>query len=444
MPVFRVKGVGGRKRPLFKMQRGPAARAWPATLGLLALATAQVAVYESLARLHDLRNQVPEAVALFLVAGTLFLVGVYWVEKFSPGPTGLAIILGTAVLLRLLVLPVRPALSEDVYRYQWEGRVQRARLNPYTVFPAMPGLAWLQDPHHPLEAGKTTPTLYPPLSELAYSWVETVPGYKRIFTALDLASLILLLLLLSVLKQPRARVLIYAWNPAVIASFAMCGHHDSLAIATLLAAHLFIIGHRPALSIVSLSLSFLSKYFSLLLLPVFLKRTRWPYLAIFGSLVLLGYLPFVGAGWNLFKGLSDYAVGWESNDSLFRLIRLAGNSKGQAELIAVTLTAGALVYALRTRMEPLRASLFLTATLLLLSPDAFPWYFSWSIPFLCFYPNAPWLLMSVTSVLGYSPVVAYAGGQAYRDSPFMLALEYAPVLAWLGVQAAREVSARKN
>jgi len=45
------------------MQRGPAARAWPATLGLLALATAQVAVYESLARLHDLRNQVPEAVA---------------------------------------------------------------------------------------------------------------------------------------------------------------------------------------------------------------------------------------------------------------------------------------------------------------------------------------------------------------------------------------------
>jgi hypothetical protein len=95
-------------------------------------------------------------------------------------------------------------------------------------------------------------------------------------------------------------------------------------------------------------------------------------------------------------------------------------------------------------MEPLRASLFLTATLLLLSPDAFPWYFTWSIPFLCFYPNAPWLLMSVTSVLGYSPVVAYAGGQAYRDSPFMLALEYVPVLAWLGVQAAREVSARKN
>ena len=90
MPVFRVKGVGGRKRPLFKMQTGPAARAWPATLGLLALATAQVAVYESLARLPDLRNQVPEAVALFLVAGTLFLVGVYWVEKFSPGLTGLA------------------------------------------------------------------------------------------------------------------------------------------------------------------------------------------------------------------------------------------------------------------------------------------------------------------------------------------------------------------
>jgi hypothetical protein len=41
------------------------------------------------------------------------------------------------------------------------------------------------------------------------------------------------------------------------------------------------------------------------------------------------------------------------------------------------------------------------------------------------------LLISITSVLGYSPVVAYAAGQAYRDSPFILLLEYAPALTWL-------------
>jgi hypothetical protein len=34
-------------------------------------------------------------------------------------------------------------------------------------------------------------------------------------------------------------------------------------------------------------------------------------------------------------------------------------------------------------------------------------------------------------------VVAYAAGQPYRDSPFILLLEYAPVLAWLLYQGCR-------
>jgi hypothetical protein len=45
--------------------------------------------------------------------------------------------------------------------------------------------------------------------------------------------------------------------------------------------------------------------------------------------------------------------------------------------------------------------------------------------------------MTVTCLLGYSPVIAYAAGQPYRDSPFILALEYAPVYLWLGYEAWR-------
>ncbi|HLV94923.1 MAG TPA: hypothetical protein VKS44_07010 [Candidatus Acidoferrales bacterium] len=44
------------------------------------------------------------------------------------------------------------------------------------------------------------------------------------------------MLLLSVLKQPLHRVLAYAWNPAVLISFALSGHFDSLAIVAFLAA----------------------------------------------------------------------------------------------------------------------------------------------------------------------------------------------------------------
>lgn len=412
-------------------------------------------IFVHLGRQPSLKTHVPEFIALSLAAGALYAIAVYVVEKLTLGPLALLVILGAAIVFRVVLLPVQPQLSDDVYRYQWEGRVERAGINPYTVFPATPGLASFRDQGHPLDAALTTSTLYPPLSEAIFAAVKTVPGYKRLFLGLDLASAGIVLMLLALLRQPLHRVLAYAWNPTVIVSFAMCGHHDSLAIVTLLAANLFILAHRRALSIAFLASSFLAKFFPLVLLPVFigrireLRRTEPPSrswldrapvpaaLCLFGAIAGLGYAPFLGAGRRLVSGLSDYAAGWEANDSLFRLVRAAGNSKAQAELIVVVVMLALVFYALRRRMPPLEASLFLTASLVLLSPTAFPWYFTWSIPFLCFYSSRPWLLMSVTAVLGYAPVVAYAAGQAYRDLPWVLALEYAPVYVWLGIQVAR-------
>jgi hypothetical protein len=249
----------------------------------------------------------------------------------------------------------------------------------------------------------------------------------------------LLLALLGAQGRPPHRVLAYAWNPTVIVSFAMCGHHDALAIVTLLAAILFIIHRNPAVSVSFLALSVLSKFFSLLLLPVILKRARAAYAALFAAVVAVAYLPYLGAGRGLFAGLSNYATGWEGNDSLFRLIRAAGNSKAQAELVAAVVVLMLVAHALQSRMEPLGAAFFLLAGFLFLSPNAFPWYFTWIVPFLCFYSRAPLLLVSVTCVLGYAPVVAYAAGQPYRDSPFILALEYAPVFGWLTFQGWQEI-----
>jgi hypothetical protein len=297
----------------------------------------------------------------------------------------------------------------------------------------------LEDSRHPLDTGRTTSTVYPPLSEWSFSWVESVPAYRLLFTIFDLASLGLLLLLLRLVKQPLHYALVYAWNPTVIVSFALCGHHDSLAILTLLLAYLFLILRKPALSLASLALAFLSKFYPLLLLPVLLRRTRAVYASVFVAVVALAYLPFLGAGRRLLNGLGDYARGWEGNDSLFRLIQWAGNSKPQAYLVAGVLVLSLVIYALRRRMEPLPAGLFLISGLLLLSSNAFPWYFTWIVPFLCFYRHVPMLLMSVTCVLGYAPVVAYAAGQPNRDSPLLLALEYLPVYVLLGYAAWREI-----
>ncbi len=413
---------------------------WPATLGLLAAALGMGAIFVWLAKRPNINACVPEFIALMLAAGVLYFAAIYLIERFRPGALALLFILAGALVFRLTLLPQPPALSDDVYRYQWEGRVQRAGYNPYTVTPN--SLTAFQDRGHPIETGKSVPTLYPPLTELSFVWIKTIPGYKRLYTAMDLASMAVLLLLLAASKRPPHRVLIYAWNPTVIVAFALSGHHDSLAILTLLAAVLFIIEQWPRLSIAFLGLSFLSKFFPVLLLPAFLKRTRRSYAFIFAGLVALAYLPFARAGLELTKGLSDYAAGWEGNDSAFRLLLMAGNSKAQAEMIAVVIVLVLVAYTLKNRMEPLRAALILLTATLLISPNAFPWYFTWIVPFLCIYPSPPVLLLTVTCALGYAPVVAYSAGQPYLHTPLMTALEYVPVYIWLAYEGWRGTAGR--
>jgi len=407
---------------------------WPGgivTLGLTVLAAGLAGIFRWVARQQDLDARMPEFIGLLLLAGILYAVGVFWVERFRLGATALLIILAGAVLFRVVLLPARSTPSDDVYRYQWDGRAQRAHLNPYVVFPNSDSLDWLQNPEHPEPPGEETPTFYPPLCELAFRLIETVPGYKRVSTIFDLASAVVLMFLLATMKQPPHRVLAYAWNPAVLISFAMSGHFDSLAIVTLLAALFFLVTNRPALSMAALALSFLSKFFPVLLLLTLLKRVRLSHVGLFVSLILAFYVPFLSAGLHLLDGARNYARDWVNNASVFNLLRFVTGSRARAGLLAGLLVLAAIGYLAKTRAAPLWSSLVLTGGVLLVSPTAYPWYFTWSIPFLCFYPSAAWLLMSVTSVLGYTPAITYGAGEPLKNSLLMLSLEYGPVYLWL-------------
>jgi alpha-1,6-mannosyltransferase len=420
--------------PIFRSYIQALETRWPrgiVTLGLAALAAVLTGIFRWVERQQDLDARMPEFIGLLLLAGILYVLGVFWVERFRLGATALLIILAGAVLFRIALLPARSTPSDDVYRYQWDGRAQRAHLNPYVVFPNLPELDWLQNPDHPEPPGEETPTFYPPLSELAYRLIETVPGYKRVSTVLDLASVGLLIMLLAAMKQPLHRVLAYAWNPAVLISFAMSGHFDSLAIVTFLAALFFLVTNRPALSMGALALSFLSKFFPVLLLLTFLKRVRLAHAGLFVSVIFAFYVPFLSAGLHLLDGFRNYARDWVNNGSLFHLLRFVAGSRVGGELIAALMLLAAIGYLAKRRATPLWTSLILTGGVLLLSPTAYPWYFTWSIPFLCFHPSAAWLLMSVTSVLAYTPGIVYGAGEPLKNSLLMLSLEYGPVYLWL-------------
>ena len=431
-----------------------------AALALFLLAIVLAGIYRAIGRQANLDEHVPEFIALSLAAGAIYLVAVYLTDHYRLGIAALLIVLAGAVVFRFYLLQAPPELSDDVYRYQWEGRIERARINPYTAYPAKPGLEPFQNPEYPIQTAREIPTVYPPISEMVFALVRGIPSYKRLFTMLDLASVGVLMLMLARFRQPLHRVLIYAWNPTVIVAFALSGHHDSLAILTLLIAILLILAQKPLAGTPFLALSVLSKFFPAITIPVIAQwitrgsrdpandsprerssiRWRRLYLAAmaFAAVAVAAYFPFARAGRQALGGLGSFATRWEANDSLFRVILLVGNSRGQARLVVAVLVLGLTVYALKRRLDPLEGSLFLIAGVLALSPNAFPWYFTWTVPFLCFSRSrfsTPWLLATVICVLGYHPVVAYAAGQPYLHSPFMLGLEYAPVYGWLAYEA---------
>src|SRR5215510_7148543 len=87
---------------------------------------------------------------------------------------GLWVIL-VAIALRGALWPVVPSLSDDIYRYLWEGRVALAGHDPYALPPSDERLASLRDPViYPRINHPELSTIYPPLGVAQFALVAAV------------------------------------------------------------------------------------------------------------------------------------------------------------------------------------------------------------------------------------------------------------------------------
>ena len=71
----------------------------------------------------------PQTIAAYLLAFAAYASAIVWLEaggRWSP-----AWAWGTAVIARLILLFTTPSLSDDVYRYIWDGHVALNSVSPY-------------------------------------------------------------------------------------------------------------------------------------------------------------------------------------------------------------------------------------------------------------------------------------------------------------------------
>lgn len=369
------------------------------------------------------------------------------------GPSRLPVVLAFAVLFRLTLVFAPPALSDDIYRYVWDGRVQAAGINPYLHPPSAEALAGLRDDAiHPHINRPDARTIYPPGSQLLFLAIQAaVPdsarGFKLVMVLFDLAAVGLLLRLLGAIGLDRDRVIVYAWSPLVVFELAGSGHAEASMLPFVLAALLARTTGRPGLAGAALGAATLVKLYPALLLPALYGRGDRRLAAAFAAVIVLGYAPYVaGAGAAVVGYLPAYVGPAEDFNVGLRhvLTALLAPATSEPRLAAIValgaLVLAAALYLGRADGGPSdgrdllrRVYLTVSAYFLLLPTSLHPWYLVWLVPWLCVHPSWGWLLLTAAVSLsyleyGFEPASLYPG---------LWVAQFVPVYALLLVEIAR-------
>jgi len=331
-----------------------------------------------------------------------------------------------AVVVRLPLLDLPPAQSDDIYRYIWEGRVQLAGRNPFAHPPADPALAELRDPLWPLINHPQHAAIYPPLAQgvflLAAAASPTVLVFKLIFTACDLLTLVVLMDWLRRLRASPAWAVLGALHPLVIVEFSGNGHLDSLMILLTVLALARLEAGRDVQAVLALAGAVAVKFIPLLILPFFFWRLRRRWLLLLPpALLALGYLPYLSAGEGLWRSAWIYQRDWLYNAPIFEGARdlIFGGHGYRARWGFYSVLAAVTLGFWLARRPPSAAYLPVVGFYQCAGPVAHPWYLAQFMPLALVRGRLwPWLWLTVTAPLVY-PDEASAAARAAVWGPFL-------------------------
>ena len=395
---------------------------------------------------------------LFIGQLALYAAAAVWVTfRQLPMRGVLALIVLVALASRLAFVAQVPTVSDDIYRYVWDGRIQAAGINPYRYAPADPALTAYRDQAiYPFINRKAVPTIYPPVAQAIFHLVYTVSQNsvawtRGVFIGFDLLTIVAIAGLLIRLGLRPERVLLYAWHPLLIIELGHSGHIDIVTICFLVLALWARVSERPWRAGFLLACATLTKFYALIALPALLFQSRRRDFRAPLALVVtitLAYLPFLNVGPAVFGYLKGYVQeeGIASGERfyLLGLLKLwhGGNlpaltfpwglpQLGLAQLYSGVFLLIMAVLALRYWLRPIASLRAIPARILLLftvfialTTPTYPWY---SLLILAFIPFANKRLMALALAIvsgagllylqwwwptsgGWVRAIAYGGG----------------------------------
>jgi hypothetical protein len=377
----------------------------------------------------DQTRRVHSFLVLFGLAAAAYLIALRSSRGLSP--RGLAAAMALAVVWRVGLVLTPPLLSDDIYRYVWEGRIQLHGGNPYRWADRPEAEKWapLRDDLWAKMPFKDLTAIYPPLGQVTVRCVvglhDSVTAMKVFVVLAECALWLLVLALLARRRLPRERLLILAWSPLALVEIAGSGHNDALGMLLAAGALLALESDHPFLSTIAAALGAEAKFLPGLFAVSWLRRFRLSAVAAGVGAAALVALPYLAEPAGLVRSLSAYGRSWRFNHTLFAVVQLLSDGRTAPVVVAVLTLAVALALAWK-RADPALAGLVVTTTWLLLSPNVLPWYALWLLPWLVLVEAPGALAFTLTAPLAYLVYPASFAGGPWQVGWGVRALEYGP------------------
>ncbi len=402
------------------------------------------------------------------------------------------LIFGFAVVFRLILLLTTPSLSDDVYRYVWDGHLLNNRINPYALAVNSPRLDAFDIPLRALVNHNWMASPYLPASQLVFASVaflipQQILAFQVTAVLFDLLTGWIVFDILRRFGLPGRNVLVYLWNPLIIIEFAHSAHVDAVMLCLMMTAFWLLIKGSQQVrtyslgSAIALAAATLTKFLPILLTPIFWWRWGWKSRLVFVLILIVTigiFIPGAGLGilgpldgTGFFGALRIYLQWWNYNGGIYHWLEvmISGYPTPGAvpvEMVGETpiLIAKAISTALMGitvlitgwlawRIEksghqilrdrnlalirlaglPLGAYLLFTATV-------HPWYVTLIIPLLPFLfsqddesPSIqrfiwPWIYFSIAVALSY---LTYLDPDNLRETTWVRLVEYIPMYGLL-------------
>lgn len=422
---------------------------------------------------------VPSTITWFLVAFAGFAALMVIHQRRAPEPKPRLEwwwLFALGLVARLVFLGTEPTLSDDVYRYLWEGHLVTEGVSPYAFPIDSPEGAQYAIEARDLANNTSLASPYLPVAHAVFGAAAFVlPSepwtMQLLMVAFDTLAVTMLVRLLAVAGLPRNRALLYWLNPLVIVEVAHGAHLDAMIVGLGLAGLLFTFRSPGPAGPVLVGLATLTRPLAVLFVPVLFWKWTWPQrltyaatvgvpVAITGAWVGLG-LGSGSDGTGVFGSARAYTETFRFNSAIYQRFEQWVASQGLDDkgwnepgaltrLIVFAIVAALLlgVFGSARRIEEPRATLRMLAVPLMIyalfTPVLHPWYILLLLALVPFLAPAddeplgrwshavPWLVLSALLIFSY---LTYENPDAFAERVWVRRLEWWPTFALLAIAA---------